>query len=145
RRSTASCCARRVTSDATRSDRLNGPVGWRPPSPGWAPSSSLPGGGSVRGMRWRRRVPQVQVVTRHGCHLCQELVRVVEDAAGASVPVTTLDLDAALASGELDEGKHARWTTLVPVLLVDGREVAHLHADKGLVRRALRRSRPADR
>lgn len=89
------------------------------------------------GMRWRRRAAEVRVVTRAGCHLCEEMERVVGDVVGG--PVDTLDLDAELASGGLDPEQHARWTTLVPVLLVDGREVAHHRVDPGQVRRALGR------
>lgn len=94
----------------------------------------------MRGMRWRRQVPQVQVVTRQGCHLCGEMVRVVQDALGRRGPVGTLDLDEALARGDLDAAQHERWTTVVPVLLVGGREVAHLRADPAEVRRLVRPS-----
>lgn len=93
-------------------------------------------------MWWRRRVPEVAVMTREGCHLCTEMVRVVRDAAGR-VPVAVRDLDVELAAGRLEPSVHDRWTTLVPVLLVDGREVAHHRADATAVRRALRRRRPA--
>ena len=91
----------------------------------------------MMGMRWRRRVPKVQVVTRAGCHLCEEMEHVVAHVTGG--PVDTLDLDAALTAGELGPELHARWTTLVPVLLVDGREVAHHQVDAGQVRKALGR------
>jgi hypothetical protein len=89
-------------------------------------------------MWWRRRVPEVVVVTRQGCHLCEDMVRVVSAAAGR-VPVATRDLDRELAAGRLEPPVHERWSTLVPVLLVDGREVAHHRTDAGAVRRALRR------
>lgn len=91
----------------------------------------------MRGMWWRRQAREVQVITRVGCHLCEDMVRLVQDVAGAGVPVATLDVDAALDSGELDPAQHARWTTVVPVLLVDGREIAQLHVDADQVRRAL--------
>lgn len=89
-------------------------------------------------MRWRRRVPEVVVVTRAGCHLCDDMVRVVSGAAGR-VPVTTRDLDEELAAGRLEPAVHDRWTTLVPVLLVDGHELACHRTDEATVRRALRR------
>lgn len=92
----------------------------------------------MRGMPWRRRsrAPEVVVVTRTGCHLCEEMIAVV--GAATAEPVGTLDLDAALAEGDLDAARHERWTTRIPVLLVDGREVAHLRVEPEQVRRALR-------
>ena len=53
--------------------------------------------------------------------------------------VRELDLDEALARGELDAALHERWTTLVPVLLVDDREVAHHRVAPDDLRSALRR------
>lgn len=63
------------------------------------------------------------MLTRAGCHLCSEMLEVVRAAAGR-VPVTAVDLDEALADGRLGGADHDRWTTAVPVLLVDGAEVA---------------------
>lgn len=79
--------------------------------------------------------PEVVVVTRAGCHLCEEMLAVVAAGLGteADADVQTLDIDAALAEGEITEQQHERWTTLVPVLLVDGREVAHYRVDPGQV------------
>lgn len=88
-------------------------------------------------MWWRRQAPEVVVVTRQGCHLCEVMVQVVSEAAGR-VPVATRDLDRDLAAGRLEPSVHERWSTLVPVLLVDGREVAHHRTDVGAVRQALR-------
>lgn len=89
--------------------------------------------------RWRRRSavveppPEVVVVTRAGCHLCEEMLAVVGPELGPDAEARALDVDAALASGEITEEQHARWTTLVPVLLVDGREVAHHRVGPGQV------------
>lgn len=86
-------------------------------------------------VRRRRAVaddrPELVVVTREGCHLCEEMLSVVRSELGPDVDVGTLDVDHARASGEIDDEQHERWTTLVPVLLVDGREVAHHRVEPG--------------
>ena len=95
--------------------------------------SRRPGGGPQDASRCRSaggdRPAQVVVVTRDGCHLCEEMLAVVRAAAvrrpGALAEVRVLDLDLALADGRVAPEQHARWTTLVPVLMVDGEEVAH--------------------
>lgn len=99
-------------------------------------------------MPWWRPVvprgpaPRVEVVSRQGCHLCQDMIEVVRRVAGpgTEVHVTDLDLDA------VDPHARERWSTLVPVLLVDGAEVAHWRVDEDTVRTALevaRRTSPA--
>lgn len=90
--------------------------------PWWRPSAPRAGSG-----------PRVEVVSRQGCHLCQEMIDVVRRAVGPEVPVHLVDLDASPVPGEARE----RWTTLVPVLLVDGREVAHWRVDERTVRAAV--------
>lgn len=85
--------------------------------------------------------PEVVVVTREGCHLCEEMLAVVGAELGPGAGVRALDVDAALAEGEITGEQHERWTTLVPVLLVDGEEVAHYRVEPGLLRPLLRRRR----
>lgn len=100
--------------------------------------------------RWRRPsgrrhlpspaapVREVAVWSRAGCHLCEELldqVRRVADADGITVQLEVRDLDAVR---ETDPATHARLTTLVPVLEVDGREVGHLRMGDDEIRAALR-------
>ncbi|WP_181009803.1 hypothetical protein [Ornithinimicrobium sufpigmenti] len=91
---------------------------------------------------WRRRPeaasrraaqpsPEVVVVTRAGCHLCEEMLAVVGAGLGPGGEPRTLDVDAALRAGQISAEQHERWTTLVPVLLVDGREVAHYRVEPG--------------
>lgn len=89
-------------------------------------------------VRRPRRSPEVVVVSRDGCHLCGEMVGVVRRAL-PRLPVRILDLDRARKTGDLDDMQHERWTTMVPVLLVDGEEVAHYRVDAQTVRRAVRR------
>ncbi|GAA1174728.1 glutaredoxin family protein [Ornithinimicrobium humiphilum] len=92
----------------------------------------------------RRDVPEadVVVVSRRGCHLCSEMEQVVagvlaSPARGARAGrLRVLDLD---ELGREDPQALQRWTTQVPVLLVDGREVARWRVSADEVREALRR------
>ena len=89
-----------------------------------------------------RAAPRVEVVSRQGCHLCQEMVEVVRRVVGPGVEVHVTDLDLDAVGAEARD----RWSTLVPVLLVDGAEVAHWRVDEDGVRAALevaRRTSPA--
>jgi hypothetical protein len=76
----------------------------------------------------------VTIVTRQGCHLCEEMELTVRRVLGEAHPVELLDLDEA---GAVDPALRARWTTLVPVLLLDGAEVAHWSVDEESLRRLL--------
>lgn len=61
---------------------------------------------------------EVTVVTRAGCHLCETAqVEVAALAAELGFRVAVRDLDV-----DLDDADRARWSDLVPVLLVDGAE-----------------------
>jgi len=73
------------------------------------------------------------VYGRAGCHLCADAEAVVRRLAGrrADVRVVDVDRDPALAD---------RYTVRVPVVVVDGREVAELQVDPAAVRAALRAS-----
>lgn len=83
------------------------------------------------------RRPEVVVYTRSGCGLCrraEELVR--REARGCAV--RTVDIDA-------DPELHDRYTVRVPVVTVDGDEVAELEVAPGEVRAAVSRVRRARR
>lgn len=101
------------------------------------------GDGGGAGPSGEHGVADVVVVSRAGCHLCTGMEEVV--AAVLAEPggrgrragrLRVLDLD---ALGREDPGALRRWTTRVPVLLVDDREVAHWRVDPATVREALRR------
>ncbi len=84
-------------------------------------------------MRWwsrgRGRV-EVVVYTRRGCGLCENAERLVRrEAAGASIRLVDVDEDEALQQAH---------GVRVPVVEVDGREVAELEVAPGQVRRAVR-------
>lgn len=75
--------------------------------------------------------PRVVLLGRTGCHLCDEARVVVADVC------------AALRQGwiEKDVDAHpdlrARYSDTVPVVLVDGVEIAHLRVGPGVLREAL--------
>lgn len=97
----------------------------------------------ARGRGSRGAEVDVVVVSRAGCHLCAQMEQVVS-AVLAEPPahrgrrgrLRVADLD---QLGREDPALLERWTTQVPVLLVDGQEVAHWSVDPETVRTALRR------
>lgn len=97
-------------------------------------------------MTWWRRTPRRVVIwSRAGCHLCAEMEATVRAAAsrrpGPGVDLVVRDLDEA---GRDDPELLARLTTRVPVLEVDGVEVAHLRVDERTVRAALSSRRASE-
>lgn len=83
-------------------------------------------------MRLRRRPSRVVLVTRKGCHLCEQAEPVVARAAaeaGAAYEVRDVDADPA---------DRERWTDKVPVVLLDDVEHAYWRIDERVLRRALR-------
>ena len=85
------------------------------------------------GLRRRRTPPAVvTLVTRAGCHLCEQAEPMVARAAadaGARFELADVDSDAGLRS---------RWTDKVPVVLLDGVEHAYWQVDDKALRAALR-------
>jgi glutaredoxin len=75
--------------------------------------------------------PTVELLSRPGCHLCDEARRVVERVTGPGGYVET-DVDQVPAL-------RAEYGDLVPVVRVDGREIGHWRVDEARLRRALGR------
>lgn len=100
--------------------------------------------------RWRRPsgrrhlpspaapVREVAVWSRAGCHLCEELLDQVRRVAAQDRTTLALEVRDLDAVRESDPATHARLTTLVPVLVVDDREVGHLRLADDEIRAALR-------
>jgi glutaredoxin len=86
-----------------------------------------------RGFVRTTRPPRVDVYTRRGCGLCRTAEAIVADEAGGA-EIVLIDIDT-------DDELLARYHIRVPVVVVDGHEVAEGQIAPGTVRRALRRSR----
>lgn len=83
----------------------------------------------------RRRRPHVVVYTRRGCGLCE--------AAEESVAAEARRADVQLVDVDTDPDLQRRYHVRVPVVVVDGVEVAELQVAPGVVRRAVRAARRA--
>ena len=64
----------------------------------------------------------VTLYTRAGCHLCEEAEATIRATAGPDVDVVLVDIDA-------DPALHERYTVRVPVVEVDGVEIAEYEVD----------------
>lgn len=85
-------------------------------------------------VRRRRAARVVRVYTRRGCGLCATAeVLAVREAGRATVELVDVDADPALQRA---------YNLLVPVVEVDGVVVAETILEPGVVRAALRASRP---
>ena len=83
--------------------------------------------------------PRVRLLTRTGCHLCEEARAVVAQVcAEAGEAYEEVDLDAAAAD---DPALLRRYTDEVPVTFVDGAQHAYWRVDAARLRTALSRPR----
>ncbi|HVM19721.1 MAG TPA: glutaredoxin family protein [Egibacteraceae bacterium] len=73
----------------------------------------------------------VTVYTRAGCHLCEAAEQVVARVAAGRAQVELVDIDT-------DPALVERYTVRVPVVAVDGVEVAEFEVDAGQLEAALR-------
>jgi hypothetical protein len=80
-----------------------------------------------------RRRPVVTVYSRAGCGLCRRAEVVVARAARGRAHVQVVDIDA-------DPSLVERYTVRVPVVAVDGEELAEYVVDPAALRTALRRA-----
>jgi hypothetical protein len=79
--------------------------------------------------------PRYQLVTRAGCHLCDEMAALLERALPErGLGYQALDVDA-------DPSLRERFGDVVPVLLRDGVPVAKVRLDAGRLERILARKR----
>ena len=74
----------------------------------------------------------ITVYSRQGCHLCEEAEIIVRRVAGRDHAVEVLDIDA-------DPALTDAYTVRVPVVAVDGDEVAQFMVDETALRLALAR------
>jgi glutaredoxin len=80
-------------------------------------------------------MPTLTLYTRAGCHLCEEMKRVVA-AVARRVPLVVEEIDVAA-----DPALERTWGHEVPVLLLDGRRVAKYRVSEARLMRALATSR----
>lgn len=76
---------------------------------------------------------QVTLITRVGCHLCQEAeaaLRRLRDELGFAY--AELDVDA-------DQARREEYTDRVPVILIDGKEHGYWRVEQARFRKALSR------
>ena len=75
--------------------------------------------------------PRLRLLTRVGCHLCENAATVLgQIAAEAGLAVTAVDVDA-------DPELQAEYGDRVPVVLLDGREHSYFTVDVDRLRRDL--------
>jgi hypothetical protein len=76
--------------------------------------------------------PRVVVVTKDGCHLCEDAVAVVSDVCGSlAVDWTARDL------ADVAEPQRAQWAELIPVVLIDAEVHEVLRVDPERLRHTL--------
>lgn len=76
--------------------------------------------------------PTVTLYGRHGCHLCSDARRLLDRLAARYVfNVNEVDVDG-------DAALLAQYDVAVPVVVLDGRELARAPIDAGLLERHLR-------
>ena len=92
-------------------------------------------------MLFRRSIPpaRYELVTREGCHLCDEMATVLDEVLPSfGLSYTLLDVDT-----DVEPELRARLTDVVPVLLHDGRPVAKVRVDRRTLTRIVRGRREA--
>ncbi len=76
---------------------------------------------------------QVTLITRTGCHLCEEAsATLVRLAAELGFGYAELDVDA-------DPARRAEYSDRVPVILIDGREHGYWRVEEARFRKAVSR------
>jgi hypothetical protein len=83
--------------------------------------------------------PRYQLITRAGCHLCEEMARLLDEVmAGRGAVYETIDVDRPGAGNDV---LRDRFGDVVPVLLRDGVAVAKVRLDRAQLERILDRRR----
>lgn len=88
-------------------------------------------------MFFRRQPPQAtyELVTREGCHLCDEMAGLLDDV------LPSYGLTYSLRDVDAEPELRARFTEVVPVLLRDGQPVAKVRLDRRTLVRIVERRR----
>jgi hypothetical protein len=80
-------------------------------------------------------VSTYELVTRQGCHLCDEMAALLDEV------LPTLGATYSLRDVDAEPELRARYTDVVPVLLRDGQPVAKVRTDRRALERIVRRRR----
>jgi hypothetical protein len=84
--------------------------------------------------------PQVQLLTRAGCTICDGVrAQLQQLAAELDFDLSTTDVDAAAAAG--DSSLRAEFGDRLPVVLLDGREHSYWEVDEPRLRKDLAKVR----
>ena len=84
--------------------------------------------------------PQVQLLTRAGCTICDRArVQLTDLAADLDFDLSTTDVDAAAEAG--DSSLRAEFGDRLPVVLLDGREHSYWEVDEPRLRKDLGKPR----
>jgi glutaredoxin len=75
--------------------------------------------------------PRLQLLTRAGCHLCEQAADALAEVAGAA------GLDPVAVDVDADPALQAEYGDRVPVVLLDGREHSYFRVDVPRLRRDL--------
>jgi glutaredoxin len=75
----------------------------------------------------------ITLYTRQGCHLCEQAQAVIAEVAAGRATVEIVDIDT-------DEALRDRYTVRVPVVAVDGVEIAEYEVSRDLLLDVLRSS-----
>jgi hypothetical protein len=79
------------------------------------------------------RPPQVELLTRSGCSICERVhARLAELAAELGFVLSTTDVDAVALAG--NPGLRAEFGDRLPVILLDGREHSYWELDEPRLR-----------
>ncbi|WP_297594167.1 glutaredoxin family protein [Mycobacterium sp.] len=82
--------------------------------------------------------PQVELLTRDGCAICERVRARLADLAGElGFDLSTIDVDAAAAAG--NPALRAEFGDRLPVVLLDGREHSYWEIDEARLRADLAR------
>lgn len=75
--------------------------------------------------------PQLTVYTRHGCHLCEDLLQQMQTLKNSHVfEYFTVDVDA-------DPRIRQQYAALVPVVVLGDRQICHYFLDQAALLQAL--------
>jgi hypothetical protein len=92
----------------------------------------LPAAAGLESDRSSAMPVRLTLIIRAYCHLCDDMrTALTEQLPG--VPIIEIDVDT-------DPALEARWGTLVPVLLADGKELCHYRLDTGALDAMVARS-----